>query len=59
MTSEMILDKIAKVGLALISWEQMIRETNYYLEQDLDCFTVSAGPWTLTFDSRKESEVKE
>ena len=58
MTSEMTSGEIDKVGLALITWEQMIQETKNYFAQGSDYFTVSAGPWTLTFDNRKESEVK-
>ena len=50
--------EIDKVGLALITWEQMIQETKHYFAQGSDYFTVSAGPWTLTFDNRKEREVK-
>lgn len=58
MTSEMTSGEIDKVGLALITWEQMIQQTKHYFAQGSDYFTVSAGPWTLTFDNRKESEVK-
>ena len=58
MTSEMTSGEIDKVRLSLITLEQMIQETNHYFAQGSDYFTVSAGPWTLTFDNRKESEVK-
>jgi hypothetical protein len=37
-----------------IRWlDEIKREALYYLEQGTDCFMVSAGPWTLTYDSKE------
>lgn len=39
-------------------WTTSRTVTTERCAQGSDYFTVSAGPWTLTFDNRKESEVK-
>ena len=51
-------EKVVKLIDMFDSWKSAMKEVKHYLEQDVDCFTVSAGPWTITFDSSKESEVK-
>ena len=40
------------------TWSEVCLEVAHYLMQDADCFTVSSGPWTITFDNSKGSEVK-
>lgn len=58
MASEMTLGEIKKMAATLQGWEDMKREVLHYFSQGADCFTVSDGPWTLTFDNTKEREVK-
>jgi hypothetical protein len=41
------------------SWKSVIEEVKRYLDQNVDSFTVSSGPWTIEYDNRKENEVKE
>lgn len=40
------------------SFMSVIEEVKHYLDLNVDCFTVSSGPWTIEYDNRKESEVK-
>jgi hypothetical protein len=56
MASEMTLGEIKGMAATLQGWERMKQEVWHYLSQGVDFFTVSAGPWTITYD-RKESEV--
>ena len=39
------------------SWKSVIEEVKRYLDQNVNHFTVSSGPWTIEYDNRKESEV--
>jgi hypothetical protein len=50
-------EKVVKLIDMFDSWKSAIEEVKHYLEQDVDCFTVSSGPWTITYDNTKESEV--
>lgn len=40
---------------SLKSWDIVLNEVIHYLAQGSDNFTVSVGPWTITYDV-KESE---
>lgn len=57
MASEMTLGEIKKMAASLNCWDIVKREVRHYLSQGSDYFTVSSGPWTLTYDNTKESEV--
>lgn len=41
----------------LVSWKFAMEEVKRYLKQDADYFTVSSGPWTITCNDTKKSEV--
>lgn len=58
MASEMTLGEIKEFIATIQGFETIKKEAMRYLAQGVDCFTVSAGPWTLTFDNTKEAEVK-
>lgn len=36
------------------SWKSVIEEVKRYLDQNVDYFTVSVGPWTITYDNCEE-----
>lgn len=48
---------VVKIIDMLTLWNSAIEEVYHYLDQDSDCFTFSSGPWTITYDNTKESEV--
>lgn len=50
-------EKIVKLIDMFESWRFAMKEVEHYLEQDLDYFTVSSGPWKIEYDNTKESEV--
>ena len=52
-------EKVGKLLDMFYSWNTALKEIKRYLEQDVDSFTVSSGPWTIGYDSAKESEAKE
>jgi hypothetical protein len=58
MASEMTLGEIKEFTATIQGFEAVKQEALHYLAQGSECFTVSSGPWTLSFDN-KESEVKE
>lgn len=41
------------------SLKSVIEEVKRYLDQNVDYFTASSGPWTIEYDNRKESDVKD
>ena len=42
------------------SWKSVIYEVKWYLGNGVEHFTVSSGPWTITYDNGEtESEEKE
>lgn len=56
--SENTLDEAKRIVSAIQGWPLLKAETALNILQGMDHFTVSAGPWTLTFDNSKESEAK-
>lgn len=50
-------EKVVKLLDMFDSWKVALKEIKNYLEQDVDFFVVSSGPWTITYDNTKESEV--
>lgn len=59
MANEMTLGEIKQMATTLQCWEDVKREVLHYLSLGVDYFTVSSGPWTIEYDNRKESEVKD
>lgn len=41
----------------LQEWEDVKREVMHYLAMGVDCFTVSLGSFTITYDETKEREA--
>ncbi len=56
MASEMTLGEIKKFTATIQGFDTIKQEALHYLSIGADCFTVSAGPWTLTYD---EKEVRD
>jgi hypothetical protein len=50
-------ERLFKLFDKLVSWKFAMKEVERYLKQDADYFTVSSGPWTIVYDSAKESEA--
>jgi hypothetical protein len=48
--------EIKGMAATLQGWERMKKEVWHYLSQGVDFFTVSVGPWTITYD-KEESEI--
>ena len=59
MPTEISTKAISDAMKTITGWYEMRQEALHYLLQGADCFTVSSGPWTITFDGSKGSEVKE
>jgi hypothetical protein len=57
MASEMTLGEIKEFTETIQGFETIKQEVLHYLSQGVDYFTVSAGPWTIEYDNRKEREV--
>lgn len=51
-------ERLFKLFDKLVSWNSAMKEVERYIKQDADCFTVSVGPWIITYNDTKESEVK-
>lgn len=51
-------EKVGKLIDMFDSWRCAIEEIKHYIEQDVDSFTVSSDPWTIEYDTTKESEKK-
>ena len=56
MASEMTLGEIKEFTETIQGFETIKQEVLHYLSQGLDYFTVSAGPWTLTFDNTEAKQ---
>lgn len=50
MASELTLGEIKEFKATIQGFETLKQEVLHYLSQGCDYFTVSAGPWTLTYD---------
>lgn len=57
MASELTLGEIKEFKATIQSFETLKQEVLHYLSQGCDYFTVSTGPWTLTYD-RSEIRVE-
>lgn len=55
--SKNTLDEAKRIVSAIQGWPFLKAEAALYILQGMDHFSVSSGPWTLTFDNTKESEV--
>ena len=53
MASEMTLGEIKEFKATIQGFETIKQESLHYLAQGADNFTVSAGPWTLTYDKKE------
>lgn len=51
------MEKAVKLIDTIVSWKVVMKEARDYIDQDVDNFTVSSGPWMIVYDSTKESEV--
>lgn len=56
MASEKTLGEIKEFTAIIQGFEAVKQEASHYLSQGADFFTVSAGPWTLTYD---KTEVRD
>jgi hypothetical protein len=52
MVREMTLGEIKEFAATIQGFDDIKREAVHYLSLGSDCFTVSAGPWTLTYDCK-------
>lgn len=52
-----IKEQAIKLVDMLFSWKAALKEVENYIKQEVDCFTVASGPWTIVYDSTKESEM--
>jgi hydroxyethylthiazole kinase-like sugar kinase family protein len=50
-------EQVIKMVDALFSWKAALKEVAHNIKQEVDCFTVCSGPWTIVYDSTKESEA--
>lgn len=53
MASEMTLGEIKEFKATIQGFHTIKQEALHYLAQGADFFTVSAGPWTLTYDKKE------